>query len=267
MLTIEIKVKTRENLDFCRFQDIYVFMYLSSLICYCDVFFFSRTTFQVTSNWNWWIKLHMWPSICLKRHFKPNLTFIKPSKLYFLGQNGPCLTEMFYFTLYLTQSLCQQDRINSGLQAHRLSSYLYMWRSMVKVMITIFSQRSGGLSQGHDPQKCPRTAPCIFSHLKTLWFYNLNYLYFFFTFLCPTLQVTVKMYKRGSQSWLGKSLNATATIPSNTFVIFRISGEETDAKIPANTIHSITLSMWQCVSVNKEDKMARRGRGSILNYK
>lgn len=56
-------------------------------------------------------------------------------------------------------------------------------------------------------------------------------------------QVTVKMYKRGSQSWLGKSLNATATIPSNTFVIFRVSGEETDAKIPANTIHSITLSM------------------------
>lgn len=57
-----------------------------------------------------------------------------------------------------------------------------------------------------------------------------------------TPQVTVKMYKRGSQGWLGKSLNATATIPSNTSVIFRISGEEADAKIPANTIHSITLS-------------------------
>ncbi|XP_038592126.1 uncharacterized protein si:zfos-911d5.4 [Micropterus salmoides] len=56
-------------------------------------------------------------------------------------------------------------------------------------------------------------------------------------------QVTVKMYKRGSQGWLGKSLNATTTIPSNTFVIFRISGEEADAKIPANAIHSITLSM------------------------
>uniref|UniRef100_A0A1A7WBK9 NERD domain-containing protein n=1 Tax=Iconisemion striatum TaxID=60296 RepID=A0A1A7WBK9_9TELE len=56
-------------------------------------------------------------------------------------------------------------------------------------------------------------------------------------------QVTVKMYKRGSHSWLGKSLNATATIPSNTFVMFRISGEEFDAKIPANTIHSITLSV------------------------
>ncbi|XP_030255188.1 uncharacterized protein LOC115570672 [Sparus aurata] len=56
-------------------------------------------------------------------------------------------------------------------------------------------------------------------------------------------QVTVKMYKRGSQGWLGKSLNATATVPSNTSVMFRISGEETDAKIPANTIRSITLSM------------------------
>ncbi|XP_008288660.1 uncharacterized protein LOC103363606 [Stegastes partitus] len=56
-------------------------------------------------------------------------------------------------------------------------------------------------------------------------------------------QVTVRMYKRGCHSWLGKSLNATTTIPSNTFVIFRISGEEADAKIPANTIHSITLSI------------------------
>ncbi|XP_039991996.1 uncharacterized protein si:zfos-911d5.4 [Xiphias gladius] len=56
-------------------------------------------------------------------------------------------------------------------------------------------------------------------------------------------QVTVKMYKRGSHGWLGKSLSATTTIPSNTFVIFKISGEEEDAKIPANTIHSITLSI------------------------
>ncbi|XP_028286302.1 uncharacterized protein LOC114451704 [Parambassis ranga] len=56
-------------------------------------------------------------------------------------------------------------------------------------------------------------------------------------------QVTVKMYKRGSHGWLGKSLNATTIIPSNTYVIFRISGEEADAKIPANTIHSITLSI------------------------
>ncbi|XP_068593062.1 uncharacterized protein si:zfos-911d5.4 [Cebidichthys violaceus] len=55
-------------------------------------------------------------------------------------------------------------------------------------------------------------------------------------------QVTVKMYKRGSHGWLGKSLNASTTIPSNTAVIFRISGEEADAKIPANTIHSILLS-------------------------
>lgn len=66
-------------------------------------------------------------------------------------------------------------------------------------------------------------------------------------FFCPVLQVTVKLYKRGSQGWLGKSLNATTTIPSNTSVIFRISGEEADAKIPANTIHSITLSVWRDV--------------------
>ncbi|KAF7204208.1 transcript variant X2, partial [Nothobranchius furzeri] len=64
-----------------------------------------------------------------------------------------------------------------------------------------------------------------------------------FKCLCVTVQVTVKMYKRGSHSWLGKSLNATATIPSNTIVMFRINGEEFDAKIPANTIHSITLSI------------------------
>lgn len=57
------------------------------------------------------------------------------------------------------------------------------------------------------------------------------------------LQVTVRMYKRGPRGWLGKSLNATTTIPSNTFVIFRVSGEEADSRIPANTIHSITLSM------------------------
>ncbi|CAN9509182.1 unnamed protein product [Ophioblennius macclurei] len=56
-------------------------------------------------------------------------------------------------------------------------------------------------------------------------------------------QVTVKMYKRGSRGWLGKHLSATTTIPSNAFVMFRISGEEVDAKIPASTIHSITLSM------------------------
>ncbi|KAM9715625.1 uncharacterized protein ACNS7B_021874 isoform 1-T3 [Menidia menidia] len=56
-------------------------------------------------------------------------------------------------------------------------------------------------------------------------------------------QVTVKMLKRGSRGWLGKSLNATTTIPSNTSVIFRISGEEADAKIPVNTIQSITLSI------------------------
>ncbi|XP_046888238.1 uncharacterized protein si:zfos-911d5.4 isoform X1 [Hypomesus transpacificus] len=56
-------------------------------------------------------------------------------------------------------------------------------------------------------------------------------------------QVTVKMYKRGAQGWLGKPLNATTTIPYTTHVIFRVSGEEEDLKILANTICSITLSI------------------------
>lgn len=58
-----------------------------------------------------------------------------------------------------------------------------------------------------------------------------------------TPQVTVKMYKRGAQGWLGKPLTGTSTIPSNTHIVFRISGEDRDAKIPASTIHTITLSI------------------------
>ncbi|KAM6897368.1 uncharacterized protein FYW49_018666 [Xenentodon cancila] len=81
------------------------------------------------------------------------------------------------------------------------------------------------------------TSTLEFSKLRTLSAESL------WALLGHTPQVTVKMYKRGAQGWLGKSLNATTTIPSNTFVIFRISGEEADAKIPANTIHSISLSV------------------------
>ncbi|XP_016116432.1 uncharacterized protein [Sinocyclocheilus grahami] len=55
--------------------------------------------------------------------------------------------------------------------------------------------------------------------------------------------VTVSMYKRGAQGWLGKPLIATATIPSSTRVIFRIRGEPTDTKIPAGSVRSITLSI------------------------
>ncbi|XP_073684772.1 uncharacterized protein [Garra rufa] len=58
-----------------------------------------------------------------------------------------------------------------------------------------------------------------------------------------TPQVTVSMYKRGAQGWLGKPLIATATIPSGTRVIFRIRGETADANIPAGNIRSIALSI------------------------
>ncbi|XP_068610583.1 uncharacterized protein si:zfos-911d5.4 [Brachionichthys hirsutus] len=55
-------------------------------------------------------------------------------------------------------------------------------------------------------------------------------------------QVTVKMHKRGSPGWLGRTLNATATIPANTFVTFRVDGHKEDSQIPADAIHSVTLS-------------------------
>ncbi|KAK7122168.1 hypothetical protein R3I94_019323 [Phoxinus phoxinus] len=58
-----------------------------------------------------------------------------------------------------------------------------------------------------------------------------------------TPQVTVSMYKRGAQGWLGKPLIATATIPSSTRVIFRIRGETADARIPAGSVRSVTLSI------------------------
>ncbi|CAL8263525.1 unnamed protein product [Arctogadus glacialis] len=56
-------------------------------------------------------------------------------------------------------------------------------------------------------------------------------------------QVTVRMYKRGAPGWLGKTQSASATIPSDTLVLFRCSGEDAVAKIPAGTIHSIILSI------------------------
>ncbi|KAM3592611.1 uncharacterized protein V6R79_022057 [Siganus canaliculatus] len=76
-----------------------------------------------------------------------------------------------------------------------------------------------------------------FSRVKTLSTDSL------WTLLGHTPQVTVKMYKRGSQGWLGKSPNVTTTIPSDTFVMFKISGKDTDTKIRANDIRSITLSL------------------------
>lgn len=95
-----------------------------------------------------------------------------------------------------------------------------------------------------DYQGCPyialdrkETDALEFSRVKALSADSL------WALLGHTPQVTVKMYKRGAQGWLGKTLAATATIPSTSCIVFRINGEETDAKIPANSINSITLSI------------------------
>ncbi|XP_028331723.1 uncharacterized protein LOC114481254 [Gouania willdenowi] len=102
----------------------------------------------------------------------------------------------------------------------------------------------GGEQLKGDYQGCPFIAlnrqevdTLEFSRIRTLSAHSL------WALLGHIPQVTIKMYKRGSQGWLGKSPNATATIPSNTCVTFRISGEELDTKIQASSIESITLSV------------------------
>ncbi|XP_072095886.1 uncharacterized protein [Mobula birostris] len=56
-------------------------------------------------------------------------------------------------------------------------------------------------------------------------------------------QVTVKMYKRGSRGWLWRAVCSTVVIPYNSHITFRVCGEDADAKIPANDIDRIILSI------------------------
>lgn len=102
----------------------------------------------------------------------------------------------------------------------------------------VLKLRSGEQLRG-DFQNCPfiavnRTETDImeFSSTKALW-----------ALLSHSPQVTVKMFKRGAKGWLGKTLSASASIPSSSCILFRIHGDQTDSRIPANTIHSISLSI------------------------
>ncbi|XP_033886640.3 uncharacterized protein si:zfos-911d5.4 [Acipenser ruthenus] len=72
------------------------------------------------------------------------------------------------------------------------------------------------------------------------WNMSAGYLW---AFLGYSPQVTVKMYRRGGQGWLWKPLSGTAIIPYNTHIVFRVCGEEADAKIPAKHIDTICLSI------------------------
>nr|XP_015202026.1 PREDICTED: uncharacterized protein LOC107077321 isoform X1 [Lepisosteus oculatus] len=76
-----------------------------------------------------------------------------------------------------------------------------------------------------------------FSHVRTLSAGSL------WVLLGYSPKVTVKMYKRGRQGWLGRPLTSMATIPYNTHISFRVCGEDADAKIPANHIDRIHLSL------------------------
>ncbi|KAJ8019030.1 hypothetical protein HOLleu_42631 [Holothuria leucospilota] len=55
--------------------------------------------------------------------------------------------------------------------------------------------------------------------------------------------VFVKMYQRGGKGWFGHATCGSIYIPYNADISFRVAGEEADAKIPANDIESLVLSI------------------------
>ncbi|XP_035696296.1 uncharacterized protein LOC118429770 [Branchiostoma floridae] len=56
-------------------------------------------------------------------------------------------------------------------------------------------------------------------------------------------QVSVTLYDRGGAGWIWHSSSGVINVPYNAEIVFRICGEEADAKIPANDIDRITLSI------------------------
>ncbi|XP_070581028.1 uncharacterized protein [Ptychodera flava] len=56
-------------------------------------------------------------------------------------------------------------------------------------------------------------------------------------------QTTVTMYCRGGAGWLWHSTLGTVSIPYSADVVFRVAGENSDSKIPANDIDRIVLSV------------------------
>ncbi|XP_023686626.1 uncharacterized protein [Paramormyrops kingsleyae] len=58
-----------------------------------------------------------------------------------------------------------------------------------------------------------------------------------------TPQVAVRMYQRGGRGRLIRHTISTASIPQGSQVVFRIEGQEADAHIPVDQIHSISLSV------------------------
>ncbi|KAJ0060525.1 hypothetical protein NL108_015010 [Boleophthalmus pectinirostris] len=134
----------------------------------------------------------------------------------------------------------------SWISGHLSYSQLGSVRSVLSRVGTwdLLKLQSGEELRG-DFQDCPfialdrtQTQSIEFSRNKALSADSL------WALLGHTPQVTVKMYKRGAQGfWSGKTVSATASIPSSSCVVFRVCGDETDSKIPATTIHSITLSI------------------------
>ncbi|XP_072312915.1 uncharacterized protein [Eucyclogobius newberryi] len=131
--------------------------------------------------------------------------------------------------------------ISGGLSYSQLGSV----RSLLARVGTwdVLELRSGERLRG-DVQDCPfialdraLTETLEFGRSKalsadTLW-----------ALLGHTPQVTVRMYKRGARGWLGRTLSATATIPSSSCVVFVVSGDEAASRVPVSAVHSISLSV------------------------
>ena len=56
-------------------------------------------------------------------------------------------------------------------------------------------------------------------------------------------QVSVSLLERGGSGWIWNSYCASVKIPYNSEVTFRICGDESDSKIPANDIEKISISI------------------------
>lgn len=115
----------------------------------------------------------------------------------------------------------------------------------------------------------------MYSGLNVLiWVYSTNnkfkemHPYNFFWPFTSDPQVFVKLYQRGGESWLGHSTSGSVNIPYNAEITFRVAGEQADAKIPANDIENMVLSIWDAtLSVRKSGKKKKRHTGTVFNEK
>ncbi|XP_072883735.1 uncharacterized protein [Hemitrygon akajei] len=196
-----------------------------------------------------------------------------------LMKNGVCLRQSAFFPrVVFLNPVCELDpemsQINEIVAPHKVESFICSFKEgYMSWMTNIFIPHwlSGHLSFRHindltmalgkigtwdildlhggqrligDYQGCvhiavnrDETDELEFSHQRNL---TTGYIW---ALVGYSPQVTVKMYKRGSHGWLWRAVCSTVVIPYNSHITFRVCGEDADAKIPANDIDRIILSI------------------------